>query len=96
MRARLIYRLQRLEATTEANTLMVFQYGWLRRLPPEFAAEKHAVIVKREPSRRSNVEWCEFEERPGPLPPRDMNSESEYATVAGELRRMKSRPSITS
>lgn len=27
------------------------------------------VIVKREPSRSPNIEWCQFEERPGPAPP---------------------------
>jgi hypothetical protein len=26
------------------------------------------VIVKREPTETPNMEWCEFEERPGPAP----------------------------
>jgi hypothetical protein len=60
--------LQRLEAKTEVNTSVMFRYGWLRPLPSDFIGEKHAVIVKREPTTRANVEWCEFEERPGPAP----------------------------
>jgi hypothetical protein len=64
MRPALLSRLQRLEVKTEMNTPVMFQYGWLRRLPSDFTGEKHVVIVKREPSRRSNVEWCEFKERP--------------------------------
>jgi hypothetical protein len=69
MRPTLLSRLQRLEAKAEANTSVMFRYGWLRRLPRDFTGEKHTVIVKREPSTKSNVEWCEFEERPGPAPP---------------------------
>lgn len=67
MNATLLFRLKRLEAKTEVNRL--FRYGWLRGLPRDFTGEKHAAIVKREPTTRSNVEWCEFEERAGPAPP---------------------------
>ena len=48
-----------------------FRYGWLRRLPKDFIGEKHRVMVKRSPTGSSNVEWCEWEERPGPLPRQD-------------------------
>jgi hypothetical protein len=44
------------------------QYGWLTPLPDDFVGERHVVIVKREPTRSENVDWCEFEERPGPAP----------------------------
>jgi hypothetical protein len=67
MSATILSRLKRLEAKTEVNRL--FRYGWLRGLPRDFTGEKHAVIVKHEPATRSNVEWCEFEERAGPAPP---------------------------
>jgi hypothetical protein len=45
---------------------VIFRYGWLRRLPKDFIGEKHVVIVSREPTQSSNIEWCRFEERPGP------------------------------
>jgi hypothetical protein len=67
MNATLLSRLKRLEAKTEVKSL--FRYGWLCGLPSDFTGEKHAVIVRREPTTRSNVEWCEFEERAGPAEP---------------------------
>jgi hypothetical protein len=68
MRATLLSRLERLEATTWVRTPSIFQSGWLHELPSEFTGESHIVIVKREPS-SPNAELCEFEERPGPAPP---------------------------
>jgi hypothetical protein len=68
MRATLLSRLERLEATTWVPTQSIFRSGWLHELPSEFTGESHIVIVKREPS-SPNTELCEFEERPGPAPP---------------------------
>jgi hypothetical protein len=69
MKSRLIARLKRLEARKEAKAPSMLRYGWLKPLPKDFTGERHTVIVKREPTGSPNVEWCEFEERPGPAPP---------------------------
>ena len=34
----------------------------------DYVGERHVVILKREPTETPNLEWCEFEERPGPAP----------------------------
>jgi hypothetical protein len=69
MKSSLISRLERLEAQAEASAPLRLRYGWLKPLPKDFTGERHAVIVKREPTVSPNVEWCHFEERPGPAPP---------------------------
>ena len=40
----------------------------MKPLPDDFIGERHVEIVKREPANSANVEWCEFEEFPGPAP----------------------------
>jgi hypothetical protein len=63
--------MERLEARMPANKPGMFRSGYLTRLPKDHTGEGHFVVVKREPDERSpGHEWCEFEERPGPAPPR--------------------------
>src|ERR1017187_10040713 len=66
MKSSLISRLERLEARTEAREPFTFLYGWLTHLPEDSIGERHTIIVKREPTGSPHVEWCDFEERPGP------------------------------
>jgi hypothetical protein len=63
-----IRRLRRLEVRQrlELAEPAAFRYGWVTPLPEGYAGERHLVMVKREPSRFPNIEWCEFEERAGP------------------------------
>jgi hypothetical protein len=65
MRKSILTRLERLEVRPEASRPLLLRYGWLRVLPNDYTGERHIVIVKREPARSPNAEWCEFEERPG-------------------------------
>jgi hypothetical protein len=65
MNARLLSRLQRLEAQQALSQPCLIQYGWLKRLPDDYAGERHVVTIKQEPTGQ-NFEWCQFEERPGP------------------------------
>ena len=70
MRTTLRSRLERLEAVAVTKKPLLFRSGYLKTLPADYVGERHVVIVKREPSGGpGNVEWCEFEERPGPAPP---------------------------
>jgi hypothetical protein len=68
MRFRLLARLQRLESQTAMGKPALFRYGWLKPLPSDYAGERHVGIVKREQTTSPGIEWCEFEERPGPAP----------------------------
>ena len=68
MRARLLARVQRLEAQPAAGQPCMLHYGWLSPLPPDYTGERHVVIVKQEAT-GSRFEWCEFEERAGPALP---------------------------
>jgi hypothetical protein len=68
MRSKLLARLERLEARVEPAAPLMFRYGWLRPLPADFTGERHVVIVKREPTKSPNIEWCEFQQRPGAAP----------------------------
>ena len=61
----LLFRLERLEARTQAREPSIFRYGWVTPLPEDFTGERHTVIVMREATESSNTEWCHFEERPG-------------------------------
>ena len=45
-----------------------FRYGWLKPLPRDFEGERHVVIVEKQLTNSPGIEWCEFEERPGPAP----------------------------
>lgn len=73
LRAKLLSRLGRLEAQSKQTRDSVMQVGLLRRVPDDFVGERHVVVVKREPTSTPNWETCEFEERPGPEPPRMHN-----------------------
>ena len=53
---------------SEQTKPLMLRYGWLKPLPDDYVGERHVVIVKREPTGTPNLEWCEFEERPGPAP----------------------------
>jgi hypothetical protein len=66
LRSRLLARLERLEARAEPAAPVNFRYGWLTPLPADFTGERHVVMVKSQPTTSPNIEWCEFEERPGP------------------------------
>jgi len=69
MKAALLARLARLENRPEMNKPAAMRYGWLKPLPADFTGERHVAIIKREPTDRRNIEWCQFEERVGPPPP---------------------------
>jgi len=68
VRARLLVRLQRLVAEQPADQPAMFRYGWLKSLPSDYTCQRHVVILKREQTTSPGIEWCEFEERPGPQP----------------------------
>ena len=74
MKSKLLARLERLETKVPVGAPKLFQYGWINRLPADLEGERHVVVVKREPTGSPNIEWCEFEERPGPLPPNSTSS----------------------
>jgi hypothetical protein len=70
MKAALRSRLERLEVKGDPKKPPLFRAGYLKTLPADYVGERHVVIVKREPPvPPGTVEWCEFEERPGPAPP---------------------------
>jgi hypothetical protein len=75
MKAALKLRLERLEALSAAKNTEPphFQYGHIKPLPPDFIGERHVVVVRSEPTRNPYIEWCQFEERPGPAPPGRMD-----------------------
>ena len=58
-------RLAKLEARAEQAVPPIFRYGWVTPLPEDYIGDRHVVIVKREQGESPNIEWCEFEERPG-------------------------------
>jgi hypothetical protein len=67
--SRLLKRIKLLEQRQQSAKPTVFQYGWRKPLPKGYVGERHSVIVKRTATGSPNVEWCRFEERPGPAPP---------------------------
>jgi hypothetical protein len=64
MTSRLL-RIRRLEKQLKLAQPAVCRYGWIKPLPKDYVGERHVVMIKREPSRSPNIEWCEFEERAG-------------------------------
>ena len=42
----------------------LIRYGWLATLPADYVGERHTVTLNQEPTRSSQFEWCEWEERP--------------------------------
>ena len=73
LRSKLLARLERLETKLPLVGPVLFQYGWINRLPADFEGERNVVVVKRQPTANPNVEWCEFEKRPGLLPQNSVN-----------------------
>jgi len=69
VRSRLLKRIHLLEQRQELAKPKVFQYGWCKPLPKDYVGERHVVIVKRTATGSPKVEWCRFEQRPGPAPP---------------------------
>jgi len=67
MKTGLHRRLEQLEAKSLPRPQQLMQYGWVTPLPSDFVGERHTVILQR---RRigPNLEWCRFQERPGPAP----------------------------
>ena len=65
----LLRRIEVLEARMAPVVAAIFfRYGWLLGLPQDFTGERHVIVLERKPTNSANVEWCEFEERPGPAP----------------------------
>ena len=62
MKAALLKRLQRLEEVRAAQPRpLELQFGYLKKLPPDYTGERHVVTLGRLPD--GNYQW---EERPGP------------------------------
>jgi hypothetical protein len=68
MNRRLLKRLESLETILSVKPVGVISYGWLKTLR-NYVGERHIVILSREPTGSPRIEWCEWEERPGPAPP---------------------------
>ena len=45
----------------------------------ESTGDCHVVIVKRQATRSPSLEWCEFEERPGPGP--EVGADGSFAVL---------------
>lgn len=69
MKATILSRIQRLEAASSVSTAPAkFRYGWLKPLPADYVGDRHIVATSIQPTKSENIEWCQFEERPGPTP----------------------------
>jgi hypothetical protein len=67
-RAGLLTRLARLEGLVALREQrIIFRFGNLKRLPPDYQGERHIVVARQLPN-RGDEQWVEFEERPGPDP----------------------------
>jgi hypothetical protein len=66
MKSTLRSRLKRLEDRTAAQRANLIRMGVLRKLPSDYAGERHIVVIHR--NSNSTFEWCDCEERPGPAP----------------------------
>jgi hypothetical protein len=68
LKASISARLKHLEGQhyRSQGAVALFRYGWLTPLPPSFLGDKHIEMVSSHPTRNPQIEWCEFEERPGP------------------------------
>ena len=67
MNTRLLARLETLEKVRSPQASIAYRMGVLKPLPRDFAGQRHIALVKRG-GVQQNVEWCEFEERPGKAP----------------------------
>jgi hypothetical protein len=68
MRRPLIVRIERLEAILAPMQAPKLYYGWLLPLPADYVGERHIVTLQQERTRSPHLEWCDWEERPGPAP----------------------------
>jgi len=65
-------------ASSVSNAPAKFRIGWLTPLPVDYAGDRHIVATSIEATKSPNIEWCQFEERPGPAP---VNPVSDAFTV---------------
>jgi hypothetical protein len=70
MKRNFLSRLEKLEVITAPITRPIFRCGYLTPLPKDYVGERHVVRVEQTPAEGADPRWCEFEERPGPEPPR--------------------------
>jgi len=68
MRTTLRRRVEALEQKRRVSPMRLIRYGWRRPLPSDWEGERHVVLVRREPTGSPWFEWCEWEERIGPMP----------------------------
>jgi hypothetical protein len=74
MKATLLKRLQRLEEVRAAEPRPVeLQFGYLKKLQPDYTGERHVVTLGRLAD--GNYQW---EERPGPAP---ANGDEDYSKM---------------
>lgn len=64
MKRTLVARLKRLESRRRENTPLRIRIGVLKMLPEDYSGEKHVAVVNPRPT-AGDMQWCEFEERPG-------------------------------
>jgi hypothetical protein len=67
MKSSLLKRLDTLETKLSVRQVGLISYGWLNTLR-NYEGERHIVLLRREPTISPRLEWCEWEERPGPAP----------------------------
>ena len=67
MNSRCIARVKRLEARLMAGQEVRYRIGLLKPLPAGLGGPSHIVITRLEPV-LNGIQWCEFEERDGPMP----------------------------
>jgi hypothetical protein len=63
LRAKLVSRVQRLEARVRRARQSTLRIGRLKQLPLDYIGERHVVVVEKRPDTPAG--FCEFEERPG-------------------------------
>ena len=87
-------RLERLEAKVGIGRVPPNRYGYIKELPEDYVGESHLVIVSSR--MEGNIEWCEFEERPGPGPDLGMEIPPGYNfpafTIASRAPSTRNRP----
>jgi hypothetical protein len=60
--------MEKLESQRRFAAPSMLRYGLVKKLAKDFTGERHVVILRRAPTDLPNVEWCHFEELPGPGP----------------------------
>jgi hypothetical protein len=87
-------RLKRLESRfAVSRRKVVFRFGELERLPPDYKGEKHFEIGKRLPDQHGQ-QWYEFREVPGPEPnpPQEVPAEGDEMVHYVYIRFVKPYP----